>query len=293
MKNILVPTDFSAESHHAYAVALQLARATGGHVTLLHVLEAPETYTPNFSTFGGPVNGGELPNSEGGMDQIFMIKLMEATKRRMHALKEEAGQLAADVPVADAVEVGRIGDGILNAIQRHGIDLVVMGAQGHGAMENFFVGSNTERLIRLAPCPVLTVKHAPRPDFTVRTIIFPSDFTTEAAGAVEGLRRVQAAFPQATLHLLHVVTEAGSATALEHIQAFAERAQLANTQSEMVEASSAAAGIEQYARQAGADLVVIPTHARTGLSGFFQTSIAETVATHIFPPVLTYHLAGN
>ncbi|MET4076287.1 universal stress protein [Hymenobacter sp. UYCo722] len=293
MKNILVPTDFSAESHHAYAVALQMAKATGGHVTLLHVLESVETYTPNFSTFGGPVNGSELPNSEGGMDQIFMIKLMEATKHRMHALKEEAGQLAAGVPVADAVEMGRIGDGILSAIQRHGIDLVVMGAQGHGAMENFFVGSNTERLIRLAPCPVLTVKHAPRPNFAVRTIVFPSDFTIESAGAAEGLRQVQAAFPQATLHLLHVVTGTGTTTAREHMRAFAERAQLANTQGEMIEASSPAAGIEQYARQAHADLVVIPTHARTGLSGFFQSSIAETVATHIFPPVLTYHLASK
>ncbi len=48
-------------------------------------------------------------------------------------------------------------------------------------------------------------------------------------------------------------------------------------------------GIEQYAQKVGADLVVMPTHARTGLSGFFQTSIAETVATHAFPPVLTYH----
>ncbi|MDQ2771035.1 MAG: universal stress protein, partial [Bacteroidota bacterium] len=164
---------------------------------------------------------------------------------------------------------------------------------GHGATENFFVGSNTERLIRLASCPVLTVKHAPQPDFAVRNIVFPSDFTTEAAGAAEGLRQVQAAFPQATLHLLHVVTDNDGTTAREHMRAFAERAGLANTQGEIIEAGSAAAGIEQYARQTEADLVVIPTHARTGLSGFFQSSIAETVATHAFPPVLTYHLASE
>ena len=47
----------------------------------------------------------------------------------------------------------------------------------------------------------------------------------------------------------------------------------------------------QYAQQVNADLVVIPTHARSGLSSFFHTSIAEAVATHAFPPVLTYHLA--
>ena len=282
MKNILVPTDFSVESHHAFAVALQLARHTDGGVTLLHVLEAPEAATANFSTYGSPV-GDE------GIDQLFTLKLLEATKHRMHALKNEAARLAAGVPVHDAVETGRIGEGILAAIERHGADLVVMGAQGHGAMEHFFVGSNTERLIRLAPCPVLTVKHA-HPDFAVRTIVFPSDFAEEAAGAAEGLRRVQAAFPEATLHLLHVVANHDSQTARQHIQAFAARAGLQKVHPEVLVADSTATGIEHYARQVGADLVVLSTHARTGLSAFFRTSIAETVATHAFPPVLTYHL---
>ncbi len=64
MKNILVPTDFSAESHHAYVVAMQLAKHTGGHVTLLHVLEDADDRTGNFSTFGGPVNGSELSKQQ-------------------------------------------------------------------------------------------------------------------------------------------------------------------------------------------------------------------------------------
>ena len=290
MKNTLVPTDFSAESHYAFEVALMLARHTGGTVTLLHVLEAPEATTGNFSTFGGPVNGGELPNSSGSIDQIFMLRLMEVTKGRLHALKNEALALAPGVPVEDAVEVDRIGNGILTAIERHGIDVVVMGAQGHGAMENFFVSSTTERLIRLAPCPVLTVKHQ-QPQFDVRTIVFPSDFTTDAVGAIAGLQQVQATFPNAMMHLLHVVSGTDGLTTQQHQQAFAQQARLTNFQTGVISAESTSAGIEQYARQVKADLVVLPTHARSGLSRFLQTSIAETVATHAFPPVLTYHLA--
>jgi nucleotide-binding universal stress UspA family protein len=290
MKNILVPTDFSAESHHAFEVALQVARQTGGRVQLLHVLEAPEGATANFSAYGGPVNTNELPNSTtGGMDQIFFIKLMEVTKRRLHALRNEAQEKAPGVAVEDGVEVGRIGEGILKAIERHGIDLVVMGAQGHGAMENFFVGSNTERLIRLAAVPVLTVKH-PQAQFEVRNIVFPSDFTDEATRAIAGLQQVQAAFPNATVHLLHVAKGADAQASQQHEQAFAQRAQLTNYQTGTISASSTNAGIEQYAKQVNADLVVIPTHARSGLSGFLQTSIAETAATHALPPVLTYHL---
>jgi nucleotide-binding universal stress UspA family protein len=290
MKSILVPTDFSAESHHAFEVALQVAKQTGGSLTLLHVLEAPEATTANFSAYGGPVNGSELPNSDGGIDQIFIVKLMEVTKRRLHALRTEAETLAPGVTVEDGVEVGRIGDGILKAIERHNSDLVVMGAQGHGAMENFFVGSNTERLIRLANVPVLTVKHQ-QAQFEVRTIVFPSDFAEESAGAITGLQQVQAAFPNATVHLLHVTDNADSQNTQQHEQAFAERAQLTNFQTGTISASSTSAGIEQFAKQVNADLVVIPTHARSGISRFFSSSIAETVATHAFPPVLTYHLA--
>ena len=291
MKSILVPTDFSAESHYAFEVALQVAKQTSGSVTLLHVLEAPEASTANFSSYGGPVNGSELPNSDGGIDQIFIVKLIEATKGRLHALRNEAETLAPGVTVTDGVEVGRIGDGILKAIERHGSDLVVMGAQGHGAMENFFVGSNTERLIRLANVPVLTVKHQQN-QFEVRNIVFPSDFTDEAASAITGLQQVQAAFPNATVHLLHVSDGADGQATQQHEQAFAERAGLTNFQTSSIAASSTSAGIEEFAKQVSADLVVVPTHARSGLSRFFNTSIAETVATHAFPPVLTYHLAS-
>ena len=50
MKNLLVPTDFPPESHHAFEVALHLARRASASVTLLHVVEVPET--TNFSTHG-------------------------------------------------------------------------------------------------------------------------------------------------------------------------------------------------------------------------------------------------
>ncbi|MFD1469459.1 universal stress protein [Hymenobacter caeli] len=284
MKNILVATDFSPESHHAFSVAVQLARHTGGQLTLLHVLEAAEGAAGGFSTVGGPVSGHSI-------DEIFVIKLMEATKRRLHALRDEAAQLAPGVPVHDEVEMARVGDGILAAVQRLGTDLVVMGARGHGAVEHFFVSSTTERLIRLAPCPVLTVKH-PAADFAVRNIVFPSDFSGEAAGALDGLRQVQAAFPGATLHLLHVAAGADGHVAQQQMQDFANEHRLANCLAAEVDAGQVSAGIEAYAQRVAADLVVIPTYVRSGLSHFLRASIAETVATHAFPPVLTYHLAG-
>jgi nucleotide-binding universal stress UspA family protein len=289
MTNILVPTDFSAESHHAFVVALRLAVHTGGQITLLHVLEAVKRPVKPAPT-SWPAASIELPAEANDETPIVDNHLLEAAQQRLQAFKSKADLLIANVPVANAVTTGRIGQGILNAIERHGIDLVVMGAQGHGAAQRFFVGSNTARLIRLAACPVLTVKNEPPGNFAVRTIIFPSDFNEKVPIGGGGLRRVQAAFPEATLHLLHVRKNLNNSAVLHRMRAFAERTGLRNVHAAVMNTGSPAAGIAQYAEQVGADLVVIPTHARTGLTGFLQTSIAETVATHALPPVLTYHL---
>ncbi len=285
MKNILVPTDFSPEAHNAFGVAVAMARHTGGQLTLLHVLDAIDSGGGGFSTVGAPVG-------EDSINQIFAIKLIESTKRRLHALAAEAGHLAPGVPVHEVVEITRVGEGILHAINHHTIDLVVLGARGHGAMEHFFVSSTTERLIRLAPCPVLTVKH-PHPDYRVQDILFPSDFSAEAARALGGLAAMRAAFPEATLHLLHVAGGRGDHLAEQQMRDFAAQHELGECETAEVDANAVSTGIEEYARQLGVDLVVIPTHVRSGLSRFLQTSIAETVATHAFPPVLTYHFAGE
>ena len=283
MKNLLVPTDFSPESHHAFAVALQLASRTGAGVTLLHVLAVPET--AGFSTHGGPVGG------DGGMDDLFMIKLLQATKRRMHGLLDEAGRTAPNVTVHDMVLTDSTGPAILQAIETQHIDLVVIGAQSHTAMEHLLNGSHTEELVRLAPCPVLTVKYAVA-EFAPRRILFPSDFTAETDNAVAGLRQVQALFPDAELHLLQVVDEEEKVGAAQaRILAFAERHGLNNAHPAVFTDDSPVSGISAYARQLQADLLVVPTHGRIGLSRFLHPSIAETVATHAFPPVLTFKLA--
>jgi nucleotide-binding universal stress UspA family protein len=290
MRNILVPTDFSAESRHAYQMAVQLAQHLGGNITLLHVLEPPRKLA---KAGAAPLPDSEEPgDEEDALSSLAIIAphLLAATTERLQAFKTAAGPHAAGTAVAEVVVSGRVGPGILGAIKRYDAHLVVMGAQGHGAAQHLLFGSNTERLIRLAACPVLTIKNEPREALSVRTILFPSDFDEKAPVGSAGLRQVQAAFPEADLHLLHVRKNRKHGPVHPRIRAFAERACLHNVHIAVVEAATTAAGIAQYAQRVEADLVVMPTHARTGLAGFLRPSIAESVATHAFPPVLTYHL---
>jgi nucleotide-binding universal stress UspA family protein len=287
MKNILVPTDFSAESHHAFEVAVRLAARTGARVLLLHAVELPET--ASFSTYGGPV-GTESPAHSGSIADVFVIKLLQATKGRMLHLMAEAVAIAPAVVVQDFVQATRLSEALASTFKHQAIDLVVIGAQGHSASEHFFFGSNTERLVRTAPCPVLAVKH-PAGEFRVQQLVFPSDFSAEADRAVPELRRLQALFPEAMLQLLCVVSgDSREPAALEKMRAFAERHHLARFDTNVRVSGSPSTGITHFAQQVQADLVLLPTHGRTGLSRFLQASIAENVATHAFPPVLTFQL---
>jgi len=293
MKNILVPTDFSPESRYALQAAVQLAQRTGGSVTLLHAIELPET--ADFSTYGGPVEGTDIPNGHRStIDDVFVVQLLAATKRRMHGLVEEASRLAPGVPVQEIIQANRLGTAITQVVKSRSIDLVAMGAQGHTAAEHFFYGSNTERLVRTAPVPVLAVKH-PVGAFDVQTVVFPSNFSAEADYAAPELRRLLATFSGAVLHLLTVVASAAQQEpARQRMAAFAQRHQLGDGyRAAAVVAASPSAGIPVYAQEIKADLIVLPTHGRTGLSRFLQASIAEKVATQAFPPVLTFQLPAG
>ncbi|MFD2787893.1 universal stress protein [Hymenobacter rubripertinctus] len=281
MKNILVPTDFSPEAHYAFEAALQLARRSRGHITLLHVVDLPPV--AHMATSGSQVG-------DDGLNNVFVLKVLQATKRRLHALMAEGQQLAPGVVVTELVLTTEFEAAVLEAIHDQHIDLVVMGAHEHTSWTRFFLNSNTERVMRVAPCPVLTVKH-PVADFDVRHLVFASDFAAEADLAVPGLHQLQALFPEATLHLLDVVPSADRHDqALTAIHEFADRHHLPHYEPEVFDAPQASTGIPRFAEQAHADLVVMLTHGRSALSHLFQASISETVALHANPPVLTLHV---
>ncbi|MBT9395012.1 universal stress protein [Hymenobacter sp. NST-14] len=288
MKNLLVLTDFSSESRYAFDGALQLARRAGGRVVVLHVLDLPET--ANFSTYGGPVSG-ELPNGGGGLDDVFVLRLLRVIKQRMHRLLDDAAGKAPNVLVTDRVSTKSLSEAVAETVEQDDIDLIVMGAQGHTPLEHFLLGSNTERMVRTAPRPVLAIKH-PVGALAVQRIVMPADFVAEAptAGA-DSLRALGQLYPEAAVHLLQVVKPGADKERARLAMAdFARHHQLPRAHPVVVHAASPAAGIAAYADRADADLLLLPTHGRTGLSRWLQASIAERVATHAFPPVLTVRL---
>lgn len=141
---ILCPVDFSPSSDLAVGFALDLGRQVGAAVAFLHVVEWPESGEPRtYAHF-------EVPE--------FRLQLMADARAQLEALAPAAPDGPA---VSHHVVSGRAKTQILAHAMEHDTQLIVMGAQGRNGMGLTLLGSTTERVVRDATCPVLTVRGVP------------------------------------------------------------------------------------------------------------------------------------
>lgn len=139
LNTILVPTDFSDGSQAALDYASTLAKAFHAKIVLLHVIETT-TYTMTEAMQLVNVYDVVKTAVEPVLDQ--MVKDLRQTQMTASRVLVQGG--SAHEIVAQAREVGA--------------DLIVMGTHGRHGVNRLFVGSVAERVVRLAHCPVLTVR---------------------------------------------------------------------------------------------------------------------------------------
>jgi nucleotide-binding universal stress UspA family protein len=145
LKQILVATDFSEPSDAALAYGRELARTFGAQLQVLHVAEniAARAYGADGFVFVEP----ELQRD-----------VEAAARKQLDAIvgDEDRQTLRA---VTTVITANSPAGAIVEFAQEHAIDLVVMGTHGRGAVAHLLMGSVAERVVRTAPCPVLTVRH--------------------------------------------------------------------------------------------------------------------------------------
>jgi nucleotide-binding universal stress UspA family protein len=141
-RRILVPTDFSAQSEQAWATARRLARAVGAEVVLLHVVVEGPLYS-------------EIPLAGERIREVY------ASARTWVAEQLErwaAVARAEGIGVKTLVQTGIPHQDIVTAARDEGADLIAMGTHGRGGFDRLLLGSVCDRVIRLAPCPVLVLR---------------------------------------------------------------------------------------------------------------------------------------
>jgi universal stress protein A len=141
-QHILAPTDFSEYSKKAVASALELAKTFGAKLTLLHVVELPPY----------PVEGYVPPS----LTATFLEDLERQASQDLGQIVPEAE--SAGLAVARLVAVGSPYRKIIDMAESEQVDLIVMATAGRTGVSHLVMGSIAERVVRTAPCPVLTIR---------------------------------------------------------------------------------------------------------------------------------------
>lgn len=134
---ILLPTDGSEATDRAVEEAIELAADTGAELHPIFVVE-DLTYAPEMT------------------DERLEMQLRKIGEEAIEAIRERAE--AAGVSVRKAIENGMPHREILLYADREDIDLIVMGTHSRSGLDNYLLGSVTERVVRTAEIPVLTVR---------------------------------------------------------------------------------------------------------------------------------------
>ncbi len=288
--HLFVPVDFSEFSDKAVEMALLLAEKFASNITLAHVI----------------VLFQEEANEEKRLEQYeaFVKEREEHIHQKMEVQfpRGESTNVNVDFVVLRGFSPA---DSLLEYIQDHHCDLVVMGTHGRTGLKHFIHGSVAEKLVRVSPVPVLTV-HRSVNKYAIKKILAPIDFSVYSQQAIEQAVSFAEQF-QAKITFMHVVEqeiypsfydypleiipeedEQIQQVVLKNMEEFvADQVDESLVDGFVVQRGAAHKQIVEYTRENPVDLLVISTHGLTGLDYLLLGSTAEKVIRWAPCPVLT------
>ena len=142
IKKILVPIDFSDYSKSSLKFAVNFVKQFHAELYIIYVVE-PVIYPPDFS-----------------MGQIAIPSVdLEMDKRAVEELNKLAQkEIPEDIKVHPVVKTGKPFLEIIETAAEESIDLIIIASHGHTGVEHLLFGSTAEKVVRKAPCPVLTLR---------------------------------------------------------------------------------------------------------------------------------------
>ena len=278
MKRILVPTDFSDQAENALKVAAQIANKYGSEIYLLHMLELPMHTVDAVSTSSTDV----IPEA------VFFMK---AAHERFEDLISRDYLQGINVIETVNSNYNKAYEGIIAGSKENNVDMIIMGSDGSTGLEEFLVGSNTEKVVRNSNVPVLVIKHE-HEVFRVDDFVYATAFEAEDLPALEKASEFAKTI-KSKLHLLFVNTASQFKTTheVEHMmENYLKKAKVENYTLNIYNDTSRENGILNFSRTIDAGLIGISTHGRKGLSHFLNGSLSEDLVNHAQRPVITFKI---
>lgn len=273
---IIVPTDFSTASFNAFHLARKFANVAEAEIILLHVIESPSA---SFTSMGESLDGN--------MEDIFMVKLAGKVEEELQSLKKAY----SDYDIRIVRDFGDPYTQIRDLIQVEKADLVIMGEKGVNNVQDLFIGSLTDKIVRTSKYPIITVNEVIE-DGSIKNIVYATDLEEDHPKLVMLLKNIQYLF-DAKLHLVKVNTRKSYSNDIDAEVAFrklVDRYELQNVETHIYNHEDEEDGIIYFADAVNADLIAMGVHKKSGLRRLISGGdLAEEVADHTTRPVLTYH----
>ncbi len=273
MKNILVPTDFSACATYATEVAFELAAVHKACIHLYTRIDIPEKWH-NMSDMEKEANSEALQNTRN------IEVLLNDWKRKANA---------QGIAMKMYYSGGKFLKNVEQYVEEQEIDFIVMGSYGTSGKSDYFIGSNTQKVIRMVHCPVLVIKN--RPDQKpIKKVVFASNFIEKEKRAFQYLLDFIAPL-KPEIHLLEVNTSSwfGQPYILvkSAMEDFKEMCKPLTCKTHFYKDWSVDAGIRNFSEEIGADLIAISNQVRSPLKRILSGSNVEALVNHAELPVLS------
>lgn len=273
MKKILVLTDFSTCAYTAFKAVIDMSKRFDFEMQLLHITDVP-------------VDWIHLDDLENVMYQDVNQKVKDINSQLDELVKEaEKNGITAN----HSVNYNQNNNSIAHYLENNAIDYVIMGSNGAKGLKELIVGSNAQEVVRFSSVPVLVIKNSF--DVLHPNLVFISDFEAEMMEPFKKLVEF-ASNIDAPINIAYIKTS-NREDELEikrKMFLFEMQAGKFFQESEIVEAKSVEAGIEQYCSTLDNAVISMATHGRTGIPRFLLGSLTEKVVNHSDLPVLSLHI---
>ncbi len=292
LKRILFATDFSDDARRAQEYAIHLAGAWGAALDVLHVIETPHWGSANMESFA------------------TIGRARTAAARQLQEVRDELARKGVAAKVR--LVLGNPTELVCHMARDKGAALIVLGMQGFNSPEYGLIGSTTQGVVKDAPCPVLAVpggrddvSRTPPTDGEplIRSVLAPLDFSSPSLDAVEYAVHL-AQGVGAALTLMHVLEPAcyDLDCGLGLIEEESSRRDYWNRQLMELRDAINTFGLQADLEISGglpsdailacalrhhADLIVMGTHGRRGVSAERFGSVADAVLRRATCPVVT------
>jgi nucleotide-binding universal stress UspA family protein len=273
IQRILIPTDFSETAEMAVAHGAYMAQLFKAKIYLFH-----STETAVYSA---------LPD-----EPVLLMEPETTNETILQKLNLIADKIANKykLEIFTVTTGGSPVKGIASSVKENDIDIIIMGTHGANGFEEFFIGSNTHKVVHIAPCPVISVQmFAKRVGFS--NIIMPIDNDLHSRQKVNNVIELANVY-KSTVHILglletdDVTDEKKFEIKLDTVEHAVKHSNITYTR-KLIRGNNLAIEALEYSKEVGGDLIAVMTGRESDMNDGFLGAFAKHIVNHSKIPVMS------